>query len=241
VARNVGLRIAEGQYIQFINGDDRLQNEGYEHCIDIVRYNDPDMVLFDSSSKERPAATYYMPNSTEGSQILRHNDIHSDAWSYLFNRRILLDLRFTPGRFHDDDEFTPLLILRAEKVYSTNVIAYIHRKKNTFKNKETDKRTIVKRLNDAESILFHLQETSATLTAVDKSALQRRIAQLTIDYIFNVIKLTKSHRQLEERLKRLEKGGMFPLPDKNYTRKYVLLRKLTNSRMTRKMLSLILR
>ena len=31
VARNLGLRIASGKYIQFIDGDDKLIQTGYEH------------------------------------------------------------------------------------------------------------------------------------------------------------------------------------------------------------------
>ena len=44
-ARNTGLRMATGSYIQFIDGEDKLISEAYEHCIDLVRYNEPDIVI----------------------------------------------------------------------------------------------------------------------------------------------------------------------------------------------------
>ena len=37
-ARNMGLRCATGQYIQFVDGDDYLIQAPYGHCLDIVRY-----------------------------------------------------------------------------------------------------------------------------------------------------------------------------------------------------------
>ena len=72
-------------------------------------------------------------------------------------------------------------------------------------------------------------------------ALQRRVSQLTIDYIFSIIRLTRSSKQLSSRLKRLEDCGLFPLPDKRYSRSYTILRKLTKNRMLRKCLSLVLK
>lgn len=241
VARNIGLRIASGQYIQFIDGDDKLLAEGYGHCIDIVRYNDPDMVLFDMTDKTCVESVCYIPEPVDGTQYMRHNNIYAAACGYAFNRRILLDLRFTPGRLHEDEEFTPQLFLRAARVYSTNIPAYYYRKRKSSITRSSDKKTIVKRLNDVEQILFHLQDIAASLPLVDRQALSRRVAQLTMDYIFNIIRLTRSTRQLDERLERLEKRGLFPLPDQDYTKKYMLFRRLANSRLARKMLSLALR
>lgn len=46
VARNYGMKIATGKYIQFIDGDDYILKAAYEHCLDIVRYHQPDIVTF---------------------------------------------------------------------------------------------------------------------------------------------------------------------------------------------------
>lgn len=46
VARNYGMMIAKGKFIQFVDGDDYLVQTAYEHCLDIVRYHQPDIVTF---------------------------------------------------------------------------------------------------------------------------------------------------------------------------------------------------
>jgi len=240
-ARNTGIRMAEGQYLQFVDGEDRLLNEGYEHCIDIVRYNAPDIVLFDSASKESTNSQFYIPEPVEGSQYMRHNNINTGAWGYVFNRRILLDLRFTVGLSHEYEEFTPQLFLRAERVYSTNIAAYYRHKRHTLSAENKDKRTVVKRLNDMEHIILHLKEMSENLPLVERQAMERRVAQLTIDYIFSTIKLTRSSKQLNERLERLEEKGLFPLPNKRYTTYYSIFRRLTKSRIARKLIALALK
>lgn len=127
----------------------------------------------------------------------------------------MLDLRFNPSLLNTDEEFTPQLFLRAEKVYSTDIVAYSYKKRPSDSIKDKDPRLILKRLNDIEHIIFHLKELSEQLPIADSQALQRRVSQLTIDYIFSIIRLTRSSKQLSSRLKRLEYCGLFPLPDKN--------------------------
>lgn len=239
-ARNTGLRMATGRYIQFVSGSDTMIAEGYEHCIDIMRYNDPDMVLFDCTDKKHTVETYYIPEPIDGAMLMRHSDTSSTVWGYAFNRRILLDLRFTPSRFNEDEAFTPQLMLRAERVFSTNIAACYSRNKKKITSRSNDKRLLLKQLNDMEQILFHLKDTSTALPNIEFQALQRRIAQLTLEYIIMVIRLTRSSSQFKERLQRLEREGLFPLPDKDYTRKYMLLRRLTNNSLTRKMMELVM-
>lgn len=41
VARNYGMMMAKGRFIQFVDGDDYLIQSAYEHCLDIVRYHQP--------------------------------------------------------------------------------------------------------------------------------------------------------------------------------------------------------
>ena len=63
----------------------------------------------------------------------------------------------------------------------------------------------------------------------DKAALQRRVAQLTMDHLYNIILQTKSRHYLDRKINELRKEGLFPLSDKDYTTKYKWFRHLTNS------------
>ena len=48
VARNNALRMAHGQFIQFVDGDDYLIKEPYECCLDLIRnHSDAEVVIFD--------------------------------------------------------------------------------------------------------------------------------------------------------------------------------------------------
>ena len=74
------------------------------------------------------------------------------------------------------------------------------------------------------------------LPHTDRLALQRRVAQLTMDYIYNTIMLTHSRKALDSCLEELRQHGLFPLPDRDYTQKYKWFRRMTNSAFGRTIL-----
>lgn len=229
-ARNMGIRIASGEYIQFVDGDDKLVQPAYEHCLDIARYNSPDMVVFDFTDKPRQQATFNDNGPTSGTEYMQHNNIHPTAWGYMFKRTVLGELRFTPGIYHEDEEFTPILLLRAENIYTTDAKAYIYRKRDMSIISDKSTKSTLKRLNDKKDVIFRLHEMSDKLPYIERIAMQRRIAQLTMDYIYNIITQTRDRKYLDKRLEELHQKNLFPLPDKNYTQKYKWFRRMTNSK-----------
>ncbi len=238
-ARNTGINVAKGRYIQFVDGDDKLLSKSYEHCLNIVKQKQPDMVIFQFTNNENVRYKRITYQETDATSYMLNNNIHASACSYIFKREILGILRFTSGILHEDEEFTPLLLLRANNIFNTNNIAYFYRSRPVSITHNKNKRMLVKRMNDMESIICHLRDFSLSLSHEKSLALQRRVAQLTMDYIYNIIIITRSSTQLKKRIERLIKKGLFPLPDRNYTIKYTLFRIFINNGLTRKLFSCI--
>lgn len=230
-ARNRGLQAATGKYVQFVDGDDYLIQPPYEHCLDLVRYKSPDVVMFDFTDQtdEQTAATFNTDDLRSGTEYLSHHNLQATACCYLFRRAILGKLRFTPGIYHEDEEFTPQLLLRAESVCSTDAQAYFYRRRTQSITTDTNVRKTLKRLGDMQSVIKKLNLMADTLPTDERLALQRRVAQLTMDYIYNVIMQTRNRHYLERKLGELRRLGLFPLPDRDYTLKYKWFRRLTNS------------
>lgn len=229
MARNTGIRIAQGQYLQFVDADDSLLTSAYEHCMDLVRYQHPDMVLFDFTDQPDVYSTYEDTPVMSGATFLRTQNIRGTAWGYLFKRSALSELRFTPGIYHEDEEFTPMLMLRADTVVSTSAKAYHYTRRSGSITTTTSIRHRLKRLDDLQQILFRLQRTADSLPTEERLALRRRVHQLTMDYIYNVILLTRSRHFLNRKLEELHRRNIYPLPDRDYTRKYNWFRRLANS------------
>lgn len=230
-ARNRGILNVTGQYIQFIDADDALIANQYEHCLDLIRFSSPDMVMFNFSRKEKSQKIYNDQPAISGRELMRHHNIKATACGYLFKSTILGKLRFTPDIFHEDEEFTPLLILRAETIIQSDAEAYFYRRRKDSITTSENPRNILKRLNDFKEVILRLNQTADVIHGIDRLALLRRVHQLTMDYIYKIIVETRNKHYLERQLEDLRKKGLFPLPDRNYTTKYRWFRRLTNSKV----------
>lgn len=238
-ARNKGIEVATGDYVQFVDADDQLIKSGFEACLNIIRHHqDADIVLFDfddhNSESANPPSDEVLP--TSGTSYLRHNNIHGMACGYLFRQKTLSDLRFTEGTYHEDEEFTPQLLIRAEVVYPTTFKAYYYNRRSASITTSQDDKHIVKRIDDILQVIKKLHYVADRLSNNDQLAMERRVAQLTMDYLYNTIVLTRSAEQLNARIEDLRQQGLFPLPDRNYTRKYQWFRRMINTRWGRMLL-----
>ena len=228
-ARNIGIRMATSQYLQFVDADDMFNQAAYEHCLDIVRYKSPDMVVFDFCNSSTHGSTFNDSELMTGTEYMKSHNIHGTACGYIFRRNILGTIRFTPSIFHEDEEFTPQLLLHAQTICYTDAKAYIYRKHAGTIMSRKDKRNKIKRLCDQLYVIRSLQAFCNTLQANEQKAIQRRVDQLTMGYIYNVIRETRSRHYLDRKLNILRRDGLFPLPDRNYTTKYKWFRRLLNS------------
>ena len=230
-ARNRGIQMSNGQYLQFVDADDYLIQTPYEHCLDLIRYQKPDVVMFDltDDGDNHQTADFEAQDLKSGTEYLSRHNLHASACGYLLRRAILGKLQFMNDLYHEDEEFTPQLLLRAETVASTNAPAYYYRHRQHSITTETDKRKVIKRLNDSLTVIRKLHRIADTLPNNERLALNRRVAQLTMDYIYNVIMQTRDRHYLDRKLDELRDDGLFPLPDRDYTMKYKWFRRLTNS------------
>ena len=240
VARNNGLRIATGRYIQFVDGDDCLLSNTYCQCLEWVKEHDADMMLFglNTQTARDSQDDIAIEGPMTGASYLHNHNLRASACGYLFRRLMLDNLRFTPGIYHEDEEFTPLLLLKADQLYFTEADAYYYRQREESITHQADEAHTRKRLEDMRNIIYRLQKTSATIPEGERVALSRRVAQLSMDYLYQTIRLTRNKESLDAAIKHLEVAGLFPLPDKAYTKKYSMFRRLVGNAAGRRLLLL---
>jgi hypothetical protein len=217
--------------LQFVDADDYLIREPYKHCLDIARHKKPDIVLFDftDGTDDNESSVLSTDHQKSGTEYLFQHNLQATACCYLLRKNILGGLRFTPGIYHEDEEFTPQLLLRAEVIRVTDAKAYLYRHTPDSITTSQDSRQRLSRLEDSRGVIERLNTIADRLPRDDRMALQRRVAQLTMDYLYNIIRQTGSRQHLEREMEVLRKQGLFPLPDRDYTQKYTWFRRLTNS------------
>lgn len=237
-ARNTGLKMASGRFIQLAEGGALFIRAPYEHCLDIARYHNPDIVYFKTTAKDSDIDTpFTYEGPVSGSEYMRGNNIRGAAYGYIFERAILGKLRFSTGNANEDEEFTPQLFLRSERFYTTDSEAYCCRDSHTADSTDNGHDSD---FADTERTLIHLQQL--VVPEADRAALNRRIAQLTMDYLCDVIRRTHDYTLFRTTTERLRANGLYPLPDRDYTMRYKYFRKMIGNAVTRRLLfSLIAR
>lgn len=133
LTRNAGLNHATGKYIYLMDSDDLLESDALELCYRKCEADRLDFVFFDAenfcerSLKSVPSLqyrhTHELPDRTcEGREVFDlqlMKGIFTPSPCLSFIRRSFLEahnLRFYPHILHEDQHFTAMLYLRAERV-----------------------------------------------------------------------------------------------------------------------------
>lgn len=129
-ARNLGMTVAEGEYIYFLDSDDWIVEEAFEKLLEIIESSDAEVVFFDAYSIDedtgKVATTHYSHKkayqSNSGYQLMEelivNKDFHVAPWLF-FLKKDLLDrtkLKFEEGIIYEDMIFTYKLFCEAQNV-----------------------------------------------------------------------------------------------------------------------------
>lgn len=231
-ARNAGLAAAHGEYVQFVDADDALLPHAYCSLCPQSR-EEADIILFRFTSDEGrwhedradaftdkntpPARPAGCRRAMSGTQYMLHHNVRASACCYLFRRSLLGELRFADGMLHEDELFTPLLLLRMHSVSDCPVPAYYYRRRPHSITHTRTARHIARRLDDTETILHRLRDEAGSMQGDDRRALMRRVEQLTTDYIYIMWKVEADRQERVRRMRQLTADGLLPLPLRSYT------------------------
>lgn len=133
-ARNTGMKFIQGEYVYFMDSDDIIEENALERCYTSAIKNNADVCLFDAQLFYEEGAlpitwqynrSIVLEENTkyEGEKLLKYlldTGMHRAVvwlqfikWSYLKK----LNLFFYPGIIHEDELFTPQLILQTDNIY----------------------------------------------------------------------------------------------------------------------------
>lgn len=132
MARNAGIDAAAGKYIMFIDSDDHITENCLEAMVSQCKADNLDMLRFCAANLTETGPvrrfSYSYKGVSEGKNLLK-NKFQVCAPFAIYRKGFLdkFSLRFHPGIYHEDNEFTPRAYWFAERVSSTDSLIYFVR------------------------------------------------------------------------------------------------------------------
>lgn len=130
MARNAGMEAAEGKYIMFLDSDDHIETGCLEKIVSRCLADDLDILRFCAANmidgKAERRYSYEDKGICTGRELLK--DKFQVCAPFAAYKKEFLDseaLRFVPGIYHEDNEFTPRAYYLAPRVASVNDLVYM--------------------------------------------------------------------------------------------------------------------
>ncbi|MCI6997389.1 MAG: glycosyltransferase [Eubacterium sp.] len=138
-ARNVGIDIARGDYIGFVDSDDYVEHNMYEHLLLACKENLCDIAVcardnFDENGGHNIMFCVNEPviydDESAIEEILLNRNMDSAAWDKLYKRELFVGIRYPIGVLHEDLDVTSRVISKTSKIVQIPEILYKYRIRN---------------------------------------------------------------------------------------------------------------
>ena len=197
VARNAGLDKAKGDYIMFLDSDDWIAENCLQKIVTTCEEKNLDMLRICAANviDGVPKRRYSLEENRviSGSEVLLGNTPACAPFS-IYRRQFLNkhQLRFYPGIFHEDNEFTPRAFYLAQRVAGLNdIIYYVYQTQGSITRSVNVKKPL-----DITIVMRHLDVfCQKYVKTSDKHIFYRIIASDMNAALHQTLKMNKEDRK----------------------------------------------
>lgn len=194
-ARNKGIEIAQGEFLLFVDSDDFIEHDAVEKLLACARENRLDVVCGNAyriKFKDSYSSKSIMIGGTSNNKVMTGEEYLVDCinyrkfsvavWTRMYRRDLILknNIYFTKGLLHEDENWTPKLLLAAERVGYLDYTFYNYIIRDNSITQTEDRRKhifdIIKTCRELES-----EYNKLTINKVNKRVLKDYLVRLYIN------------------------------------------------------------
>ena len=238
-ARNSGIKVAHGEYVMFVDSDDyiepnvlrgllaQLENDNLDVLRYRLQYVNPQYEVYNPYKSNPFKDNDYSEEITDGVTFLNTRmSTACYAWAFILRRDLILpenksnvrcqmsnseNTLFTEGIYFEDTDWTPRMLVKAQRVASTNTIVYNYLQRDGSITKAVNRSKQKKVLDDKMRLIGEMQRQSNELQSkgVNNVWYSRMIADTVISVIG--ILSVDFYAERKEYLKQLEQMEIYPI------------------------------
>lgn len=178
--RNFGIKKASGKYIMFVDSDDYLDSNSIDKLIKLIKLNSPDILYFGYYYETEDVMEKRFTYFSEKDKLydldeymmseLKQRNLSIPACFAVYKKDLIIenDLYFASGILHEDERWSPQILLKSKKIYlsSINIYHYIQRAGSITHKKDKTKNGL------------HLIETAEILLDKSNSIKNKKIKKM---------------------------------------------------------------
>ncbi len=217
-ARNMGIEAAQGDYIWFVDADDRINPKILDTIYQIYQEK-PDTEMFGfnhfdwSEEGEVPKVRYPKRVSLDGLGLMRSGP-YLYLWNRIFRRTAIGDIRFPEGTRNTEDWYFDLMVFsRLKHVECIPECGYYYNSSNPYSTLRNRSRESLKK-NAEDSQLMHRliwEEIQKIEQPEMKQVLQRSLNYNVMAHLWSIFVGHFSVRDIKSAITSYKEMGLYPI------------------------------
>lgn len=212
-ARNFGIDIAQGEYITFVDSDDKIDKYMYYDMLKNLEENDLDIICCDTyivrgnNKKFRPRYDNdKIFDKNESIVEILNGNIDNAAWNKIYKRCLFEKIRYPKGRIYEDVATTYKLFYLANRVgYLKKPYYYYYKRKGSIVASAFNSKSRYDCfLGYKERVEFAIENKIKCLDECIKLAVETALSTLTAFYANNDSENSERFRNVELFIKEYE-------------------------------------
>lgn len=218
-ARNAGMHVVKGEYIQFVDSDDYLEpnvlgyllNKMEKEHIDVLRFDYQNVAenycIFEPYRVHRSFVDY-TDRIVDGLSFLTNRlGYGCYAWQFMMRTNVIKNIFFTEGIYFEDTDWTPRMLSQAQRVTSVGTVVYNYLMR---RDSITQSVSVKKRQKLFDDKLFLLDSLSTQMAANSDRRWYKGMIAATVISILGMIAMEFYHER-KDYLELVKNKNVYPL------------------------------